>query len=511
MSTLLLFVLVCFSCADSAKILGFFQFPSLSHQIIFQPLWKELSLRGHEVTVITPNPLNDPNLRNLTEIDVRFAYDLLAKQDLAGNLGKHKSSVSKIVFIENMMKELVESQLHQRDVQELLKYDENHFDLVLVQALHPLVYIFGAKFKAPVIGMSSFEIFPEFHDAVGNPTHPVISPLSGILGFEGKLSFMDRVQSVLFNFWYRTVYYWYILPEADRTVRKYLGNKVPYLGDVIGNTSIFLVNGNCIVHNVRANVPNVIQVSQMHIKEKKPLPKDLQDYLDSATEGVIYLSLGTNIISANMSTRIRDVIIQALSELPYKVLWKWETDYLPGQPDNVMTKKWIPQQDVLGHPNVRAFITQGGLQSIEEAIRNEVPMVGLPFMSDQPNNVKKLEDFGIAIGVDHKTMTKNQLKTAILKVAENKRYKDQVRKAKDILTDQPLQGLEKAVWWVEYVIRHQGAKHLRSPAADMTFFEYFMVDVAIFLMCCILAISYVVVNITKLIMSTRIQLKRKVS
>lgn len=41
-------------------------------------------------------------------------------------------------------------------------------------------------------------------------------------------------------------------------------------------------------------------------------------------------------------------MLTALAELPYNVLWKWETDHLPGQPKNVMTKKWLPQQDILG-------------------------------------------------------------------------------------------------------------------------------------------------------------------
>ncbi|KAG5871832.1 hypothetical protein JTB14_036484 [Gonioctena quinquepunctata] len=236
---------------------------------------------------------------------------------------------------------------------------------------------------------------------------------------------------------------------------------------------------------------------------------DLQDYLDSAPQGVVYFSLGSNVKSANISEKTRDVIIQALSELPYKVLWKWETDYLPGQPDNVLTRKWIPQQDVLGHPNIKAFVTQGGLQSIEEAICNEVPMVGLPFITDQPYNVRKLQDFGIAIGLDHKTMTKDQLKKAILEVAENKKYRERVQDAKAILTDQPMKGVEKAVWWIEYVIRHKGAKHLRSSAADMSFFEYFLVDVFAFLLLCVSIFIYTVVKVVALCIPKKKQPKMK--
>jgi glucuronosyltransferase len=43
----------------------------------------------------------------------------------------------------------------------------------------------------------------------------------------------------------------------------------------------------------------------------------------------------------------RDAFLQAFSELPQHVLWKWEADTLPGKPKNVWTEKWFPQNDIL--------------------------------------------------------------------------------------------------------------------------------------------------------------------
>lgn len=42
------------------------------------------------------------------------------------------------------------------------------------------------------------------------------------------------------------------------------------------------------------------------------------------------------------------MFIEAFSELPQKVLWKWESDTIPGKPPNVRVQKWLPQQDILG-------------------------------------------------------------------------------------------------------------------------------------------------------------------
>lgn len=83
--------------------------------------------------------------------------------------------------------------------------------------------------------------------------------------------------------------------------------------------------------------------------------------------------------------------------------------------------EYIIFKKIVGHPNVRVFLTQGGYQSIEEAIHNAVPMVGMPFFSDQPANIEKLVNSNLALKVDYNTVTKNELKNAILEVVQNKK------------------------------------------------------------------------------------------
>lgn len=41
--------------------------------------------------------------------------------------------------------------------------------------------------------------------------------------------------------------------------------------------------------------------------------------------------------------------------------------------------------------------------------------------------------------------------------------------------------LDKAMWWIEYVIRHKGAEHLRSPVVEMSWFKLLSLDVITFL------------------------------
>ena len=93
-------------------------------------------------------------------------------------------------------------------------------------------------------------------------------------------------------------------------------------------------------------------------------------------------------------------------------MWKYEDDALAGKPKNVLLKKWLPQQDLLGHPSIKCFITQGGLQSLEEAIISGVPLIAIPFIADQFYNAERIRALGIGLHLDFQKITKNVFNTA---------------------------------------------------------------------------------------------------
>ena len=56
-----------------------------------------------------------------------------------------------------------------------------------------------------------------------------------------------------------------------------------------------------------------------------------------------------------------------------------------------------------------------------------------------------------------------------------------MKKISALSKDEPGTSLSRAVWWAEYVIRHNGAKHLRSAALELAWYQYLLLDVAAFL------------------------------
>lgn len=98
---------------------------------------------------------------------------------------------------------------------------------------------------------------------------------------------------------------------------------------------------------------------------------------------------------------------------------KWESDTMPGQPQNVFISKWLPQDDILAHPNMKLFISHCGLGGIVESKYHGVPIVGFPLFGDQPGNAANIVKEGWAVQVDLGTLTENSFKAAILEVLGN--------------------------------------------------------------------------------------------
>lgn len=49
--------------------------------------------------------------------------------------------------------------------------------------------------------------------------------------------------------------------------------------------------------------------------------------------------------------------------------------------------------------------------------------------------------------------------------------------ASNIFKDRPISKEQSILYWTEYVIRHKGAPHLKPHALNLTWYQYFLLDV----------------------------------
>lgn len=184
-------------------------------------------------------------------------------------------------------------------------------------------------------------------DTVGNPSHPVYAPDHN-LPVGRDMTFRERLMSGLWAVYVRIFYHLVVLPREDALVRKHLGNDLPYLGDIERNVSLLLLNRNPVFHRVMPVVPAVIELGHMkRNKTKEVVDKDVQKFLDNSKRGVIYFSLGSNITPDLLPANALQAIINTFRKIPYDIIFKGDETDFENKPENVLIKKWIPQETVL--------------------------------------------------------------------------------------------------------------------------------------------------------------------
>ncbi|KAL0860417.1 hypothetical protein ABMA27_009811 [Loxostege sticticalis] len=516
-------VLVLTFCAlvakhEAARILAVFPVPSISHQVVFRPLTLELAKRGHEVIVITTDPIypKGKGPANFTEIDVHdLSYEAwkenFIKSDAATS-GDKSDLQSQMFVIYKTMNKVFEMQLLTPEVQKLIHDKSQKFDLLIVEAAMLSAVGFTHVFKVPVIQFSSFGAIIHNLGTMGMPMHPIIFSTS-VRQRVHNLSKWEKL-SEFYNF-IRLSRYWAICEEeSDQMLKKVFGPDIPKQSELRNNVDLLFLNVNPIWENNRPSPPNVIYTGGVHQNPVQDLPQDLKSYLDSSKHGVIYFSLGTNVEPALLPPERIQNLINVFSKLPYDILWKWNKDELPGRTENIRISKWLPQSDLLRHPKLKMFITQGGLQSTDEAITAGVPLIGIPMLADQWYNVEQYVYHKIGLQVDMETVTEENFANAINTIINNEsKYRENIAKLRSLMKDQPQAPLERAVWWTEYVIRHSGARHLRSPSANLPWYQYFELELVAYfligLLSLLISIVYAVYYLIKVFKQYKTSIKFK--
>lgn len=483
--------------AENANILGIFFYPSYSHQIVYQRLINDLSERGHHLTILTADRMNSDH-PNITEIYMDSSYEENINFVECNEIG----GLHLFYLLLKAQVKRMERQLSQHEVQELIVNHTNYkFDVVIIEYLfaNPMIG-FAELYDIPIIGFSAIGAGVPVHELLGNNANPVIHPELLFPYQHGRLAFKERINS--FVYYFGTKFFLQPIFEmiGMNQARRYFPTMRNSLAEVEERVDLVFINTNPVLDYARPITPNTIQLGFMHVKPPQPLIGELKHYLDSSSNGVIYMSLGSNVKSKDLREETKQIFLNVFRELSYDVLWKFENDQLmANKSSNVRIAKWFPQSDLLAHPNVKLFITQGGLMSMEEAIDRETPMIGIPFLLDQYQNAMKMQEEGCGLRLDLENLSEESLHKAIAEVMQPK-YRENIKKFKELVYDEPMSSREKAVWWVEHVIRHKGAKHLKYPARNVPFYQRYCLDILL----TFTSVSFVSVKlITSLLTSVR--------
>ncbi|XP_037034185.1 UDP-glucosyltransferase 2-like [Bradysia coprophila] len=475
-----------------AKILGFFATVSQSHFIVEEPVMRELAKRGHDVTVVTSYKQSGEPLKNYRYIDIP---DFINRPEIE-SFRTSATSGNSIGLAQRytMMKELSRMSLDLMNHDKFLPLKNETFDLlVLGWFMNDYALGLSGHFKCPSVIISPNVNFYTMRKLAGNPSS--ISTIPGIMvDYATPMTFFQRLK----NIGYYLIEFAFLeganqVFVAPLYTEAFPPNQYPTYDEVLRNVSLILVSQHFSGRTPEPLLPNVIEVEGMHVKkEPSPLPEDIKAFLDGAAEGVIFFSLGSNARSSDLSEERIAVFVNKFRGLKQRVLWKFETD-LPDLPDNVKIGKWLPQDDILAHPNIKLFISHCGKGGITEAKYHGVPILGIPLFADQFVNAEHIAEEGWAKVLPLNDLNPESFSSALAEALNNPSYGNVVKKLSNLNRDRPEHPLDKAAFWIEYVIRHNGAKHMQSPAVHLNVLQFYMVDTISF----ILAALYVTIKLTK--------------
>ncbi|XP_006810519.1 UDP-glucuronosyltransferase 2C1-like [Neolamprologus brichardi] len=93
--------------------------------------------------------------------------------------------------------------------------------------------------------------------------------------------------------------------------------------------------------------PNFKYVGGIHCRPAKPLPEDLEEFVQSSgDDGIVIFTLGSMI--NNVTKEKANMIASGLAQIPQKVLWGYRGEKPETLGGNTKIYDWIPQNDLLG-------------------------------------------------------------------------------------------------------------------------------------------------------------------
>uniref|UniRef100_A0A336L5U5 UDP-glucuronosyltransferase n=1 Tax=Culicoides sonorensis TaxID=179676 RepID=A0A336L5U5_CULSO len=474
----------CFSYYDAANILAIFHTPSKSHLLLAQPLLFELAREGHEVTVVSPFPEKNPPKGY---IDIAVPEVIEFTRNHWKTIFDHVND-DYFTIITRMIKScavMTNNTLTHPKVKKLISNSMSvKFDLLFIEVfLNDAFLGFAELFDCPVIVMSTVGMTPWANDYIGNPT-PISYLHNGLLPYSDKMSIKEKFISLAVNVVERLITYFYLHPKQNAIFSFNFPNSRKTLSELRKEkVSVLFLNSHSSFTSPRPYFKNVVEVGGMQIKNdtNEELPEDIKKFMDEADYGVILFAMGSNLKPSLMHNSTKEAILSGLASLPQKIILKWDDPHVQVDPNKFLVKTWVPQNLILNHKNTKVFITHGGLLSCFEAVNYAVPILGIPMFGDQTSNVDMAEKGGWGLKLKYTDITIETLREKLIKLTEDSSYQEMINNISMLYRDQLVPPLNLARYWVEYVIKHKGAYHLKSSVLDLKYYQFYNLDLLLIL------------------------------
>lgn len=252
--------------------------------------------------------------------------------------------------------------------------------------------------------------------------------------------------------------------------------------------AVLLFNSHVPLLTPRPLLLNTIAAGGMHIRHPRELPWPLRRFLDESRAGVVYMNLGNEQSCTDVPKHVMQLLLNTLGKRKERVVWTChDHTTLKNLPANIMVQHAVAQADILTHPHVHTFLMNGDLLSMQEGIMRHVPLIGVPIFRNEVRNMELAVRLGVGIHLNYNNLTETALNWALQTIKENSTYQLTIRKVATTFRDRPLGAVETCMYWMDYVLRHQGGADLKTlgvsiPSSQLHLFDLYIYYFAITLL-----------------------------
>ncbi|KAL0985698.1 hypothetical protein UPYG_G00160670 [Umbra pygmaea] len=415
-----------------------------SHWLSMKLLVNELAARGHEMVVLVPETsLHIGGKSDFYRAETfKVAY---TNAQLEEDINRLKDNaflkppaitdlfvnVQGLISFTDTQVKSCESLLYNNPMMQRLRGEG--FQLMLTDPFLPCGSILAESFNIPAVYFLRGLPCGLDEMAAQCPTPPSYVPRL-FTGNTDHMDFLGRVKNMLM---YGVEIYLCkaLFATFDELTSRYLEKDMTYR-ELLGHGSIWLLRYDFTFEYPKPSMPNMVHIGGINCGKSGPLPADLEEFVEgSGEDGFVIFTLGSMISS--MPEEKAKQFFDAFSKIPQRVVWRYTGVVPDNPPANVRVMKWIPQNDLLGHPKIKAFITHGGTHGLYEGICNGVPMVMVPLFGDQSSNVERIKVRGVGEVLKMFDVTSDNLVETLNMVINNTSYKDKMLKLSAFIKTAP--------------------------------------------------------------------------
>lgn len=104
---------------------------------------------------------------------------------------------------------------------------------------------------------------------------------------------------------------------------------------------------------------------------------------------------------------------------------------------------------------------------------------------------------GVAEKIDLGDLSTEKIRNTVLKVLETPSYRQAMKVRSSLFRDQETPPLDRAIWWIEWALRHPNAKTIQSPTLQLGPWRSELYDVKLCIGLALLAIVWMLKKVIR--------------